>query len=172
MMSATFKEYMVKQKKTTKDILAQAAILFFSIVIVSLAVAVGGTLLGTVSLVGVILVGGYLFTMFNREYEYILTESELDIDVVYNRSRRKRVITVNLKKMDLIAAVDDERYKNEIQTKNIAKVINASDNSNDKNTYVILGETQFGISKIIISPSEDFLDEMHKQAPNKVFRRM
>lgn len=172
MMTATFKEYMVKQKKSAKDVLMQGLIVVAAVIIILLAMGMGGAIFGPIITVGVLLGAGYLFIMFSREYEYILTNEELDIDVIYNRSRRKRVTTVNLRKMTIMAAMDDANHRHEIEGRGVSKVINASDNSNDKNTYVIIGETQFGTTKIIISPSEDFLDEMFKQAPNKIFRRL
>ncbi len=172
MMQATFKEYMVKQKKSSKDVMMQTLIVVCTIVVVLLAMAIGGALLGPIITIAVLLGAGYVFSMFSREYEYILTNEELDIDVIYNRSKRKRVTTINLRKIDVMAAIDDANHRHEIEGKNVAKVINASDNSNDKNTYVIIGETQFGITKILLSPSSDFLDEMFRQSPNKIFRRM
>nr|WP_302599571.1 DUF6106 family protein [uncultured Cellulosilyticum sp.] len=172
MMQATFKEYMIKQKKSAKDITMQALIVVCAAVIILLAMTMGGAIFGPIITIAALLGAGYLFIMFSREYEYILTNEELDIDVIYNRSKRKRVTTVNLRKIDVMAAMDDANHRHEIDGKGVAKVINASDNSNDKNTYVIIGQTQFGATKIILSPSEDFLDEMFRQSPNKIFRRM
>ena len=171
MMSSTFKEYMIKQKKSPKDVLAQVGIVCVGVVAGLLALAYAGGF-GPIITLAIMVGVGYVFTMFNKEYEYILTNEELDIDIIYNRSRRKRVTTVNLRKIDVMAAMDDANHRHEIQGKNVAKVINASDNSNDQNTYVIIGQTQFGATKIIMSPSPDFFDEMHKQSPNKIFRRI
>ena len=172
MMTATFKEYMIKQKKSPKDVLMQTLIVVIAIAVILLGMIFGGALLGPIIAIIALLGAGYLFIMFSREYEYILTNEELDIDVIYNRSKRKRVTTVNLRKISIMAPMDDANHRHEIEGQGVKKVINASDNSNDQNTYVIIGDTQYGATKILISPSKDFLDEMFKQAPNKIIRRM
>ena len=172
MMTSTFKEYMIKQKKSPKDVMMQGLIVVCAVIVILLGMTFGGAIFGPIITIAALLGAGYLFIMFSREYEYILTNEELDIDVIYNRSRRKRVTTVNLRKINIMAAMDDANHRQEIEGNGIKKVINASDNSKDENTYVIIGDTQFGATKILISPSKDFLDEMFKQAPNKIIRRM
>ena len=116
-MQATFKEYMIKQKKSAKDITMQALIVVCAAVIILLAMTMGGAIFGPIITIAALLGAGYLFIMFSREYEYILTNEELDIDVIYNRSKRKRVTTVNLRKIDVMAAMDDANHRHEIDGK-------------------------------------------------------
>ncbi len=170
-MSETFKEYLIKQKKSSKDNLAQVGIIAGAIIIIMLAFTYFQGFLGTVLIVGVVFLTIVVFSSFNKEYEYILTNNELDIDVIYNQSRRKRVMTIDMKKIEVMASTKDERHQSEL-SKNY-KVVNVSDNSEDETTYVIMTQNpEMGACKVLISPNESFLTDLYKQAPNKVFKKL
>lgn len=168
-MDSVFKEYLVKQKKSSKDLLAQVGIVIGAIVLIVIVGGVGGGFFGPILMVAVLFGAGFLFTKFSKEYEYILTNNELDIDIIYSRSKRKRVTTVDMKKIQVMASIKDVNHQEEIN-KPVAKLINASDNNEGKDTYAIIADTQFGMTKVLITPNEAFLKELHRQAPNKVFK--
>jgi hypothetical protein len=94
----------------------------------------------------------------------------LDIDVIYNKSKRKRVITIDMKSIEIMASIQDTNRKDQL-TKN-AKVINASDGNNGADTYGIIVSKDSAIYKVLITPNETFLNNLHKQAPHKVFKKI
>ncbi len=168
-MSETFKEYLIKQNKSQKDTLAQMGIIIGAIMAMLASFTFIPDFIGAVVGVGIVVIAGLSFSRFNKEYEYILTNNELDIDVIYNRSRRKRVMTIDLKKIEVMANINDSRHEAEINKP--YKVINASDNVNSDITYAIMTQSpELGACKVLISPNEHFLTDMYKQAPNKVFK--
>ncbi|QEH70519.1 DUF6106 family protein [Cellulosilyticum sp. ST5] len=170
-MSETFKEYLIKQKKSSTDILAQIGLVVATIILIGVAFMLGGDFIGPILIVGILFGAGFLFSRFSREYEYILTNNELDIDVIYNRSRRKRVMTIDMKKIEIMANIKDERHQSELNKG--YKVVNVSDNSKDENTYVIMTQTPAkGACKVIFSPNEAFVNDLFRQAPNKVFKKI
>lgn len=173
-MSEVFKEYLVKQKKLLKDVIMQMMIIIGCIILSVLVLMLGTRFIGALAplVVAGIIAGAFLlFARFNKEYEYILTNNELDIDVIYNRSSRKRVITVDLKKIDSMASIKDKQYEHELNRPN-CKVINASDNAHEANTYAIITQSdKYGACKILITPNDDLLDMLFRQAPNKVHRK-
>lgn len=170
-MSDVFKEYLIKQKKSPIDILAQIGLILGAIILIGVSFVYGGEFLGPIIILGVVFGTGVLFSRFSREYEYTLTNNELDIDVIYNRSRRKRVITIDMKKIEIMANAKDERHQAELHKS--YKVINASDNSNDENTYIIMAQSPSkGACKIIFSPNETMVNDLFRQAPNKVFKKI
>lgn len=169
-MSEVFKEYLIKQKKSPKDVLVQVALCVAAFIVGSILFVVGGDFIGPLLICGIIFGTYYLFGKFNREYEYILTNNELDIDVIYNRNSRKRVLTINMKKIEIMASIKDTNHSSEINKPGL-KVINASDNTNKENTYAIITETEKnGLCKVLITPNEALLTELYKQAPNKVYK--
>lgn len=167
-MSETFKEYLIKQKKSPLDLLAQVGLVISALIIVFLLLRFGGDFIGPILIVGVVFGVGYLFAFFSKEYEYILTNNEMDIDVIYNRSRRKRLLTVDMKKIDIMASIEDKDHASDINKE--GKLINASDNAKNKNTYAIIAPQETGLLKILITPNESFLNELYKQAPSKVIK--
>lgn len=170
-MADTFKEYLIKQKKSSKDTILQAAIVIATVILVGILFVVGGSFIGPILIIAVVFGAGFLFSKFSREYEYILTNNELDIDVIYNKAKRKRVMTIDMKKIDIMASIEDQNHKADINKSN-AKLINASDNNNKGDTYAIIVQKETGLCKVLITPNESFLKELHRQAPHKVFKRM
>ena len=170
-MSEVFKEYLIKQKKSPKDVMAQAGLVVAGVVLSFILLTVAGEFIGPLLIVGVIFGIGFLFNKFNREYEYILTNNEMDIDVIYNRNSRKRVMTIDMKKIDVMASIKDDRYTSDFNRPGL-KLIDASDNEGAENTYAIIANTETnGNCKILITPNDSFLDELYKQAPNKVHKK-
>lgn len=168
-MSEVFKEYLIKQRKSPKDVLVQIGIGLAAIIIGGFIFVIGGDFVGPILICG-LLYGAYLlFSKFNKEYEYILTNNELDIDVIYNRNSRKRVMTVNMRKIEIMASIQDKDHAQDINKGN--KLINASDNANTKDTYAIIGQDdKFGAYKLLITPNEAFLQDLYKQSPLKVHK--
>ena len=89
------------------------------------------------------------------EYEYIFTNGDLDIDVIYNRSRRKRIFTTNMKDIELMAHIEDNNKAGEFhgaqETKNFSSGVNGPD------TYVFLTTHNNKRVKIIFEPNEMML---------------
>ena len=171
-MAEVFKEYLVKQQKSSTDFLAQVGIIVGAVVLAVLAFMFGGAFLGPLLVVAIVFGAAFLFSRFSKEYEYILTNNELDIDIIYNRARRKRVVTLDIKKIDVMASIKDDMRQADINKKT-EKIINASENTNKANTYAIVTTTStMGACKVLITPSETFLNDLYRQAPNKVFKKL
>ena len=169
-MSEVFKEYLIQQKKSPKDLLMQLVIILLASLLCCVVFIVLGSALGTLVDCGILYVAFFLFCRFNREYEYILTNNELDIDVIYSRNSRKRVLTIDMKKIEVMASVEDKTHA-DAMNKNY-KLYNASDNKKGADTYVIVGEAErYGTYKLMITPNESMLDDLYKQAPSKVFKK-
>lgn len=170
-MAEVFKEYLVKQKKSPKDVIMQVGLVVGAIILSLAAFVLGGEFIGPIVIIGIVFGTGFLFNKFSREYEYILTNNELDVDVVFNRASRKRVITINMKKIDMMASIKDEKHLSEINKPGY-KVINASANTNEADTYAIITQSEkHGACKVLITPNDVLLDHLYKQAPNKVFKK-
>lgn len=170
-MAEVFKEYLIKQKKSPQDMLVQVGLVVGAIILSIIAFMLGGDFIGPLVIVGIVFGTGFLFNKFNREYEYILTNNELDIDVVYNRSSRKRIMTINMRKIEIMASIKDERYASELNKAGL-KVINASENTNEANTYAIVTQSEKeGACKVLITPNQSMLEDLYRQAPNKVFKK-
>ena len=100
------------------------------------------------------------------EYEYLYLDKELIVDKVMARSRRKRVATYSVDRMEIFAPVTSYHlgnYKNrnvKVKDYSIGEVLKP-----DKR-YVMYYE---GGEKIILSPSEEMVKALKNVAPRKVF---
>ena len=133
MLDDVYMEYLIKRKKDAKQIaiivLIIAAAAFVSLALFFLmfgfAYASVDPQTGTSSFgsfifgIGLVLMafawyGAYLLiTMQNIEYEYILTNSEMDIDKVMSKRGRKSFVSFNFKDIIICAAVEDNEHKHE-----------------------------------------------------------
>ncbi len=167
-MADIYKEYRIVQTKTAKDTMFTALLWIAGIALMIAEIVFAGPGLG---LILALLTGwgAYTLTTFmNKEYEYILTNNELDIDVIYNKSSRKSKFTIDLKKIDIMAKVNDDLYTHELGKPGYT-VFNAATNRAEDTTYAIMLENDsMGKKKILISPPEELVMEMYKQSPSKI----
>ena len=107
-----FKEFIVKKEIGTRE---RLSILFIMVGAVALGFSFIGLLLGTaLRSISVILAlgcgwGGWkLVTKFFVEYEYALTNKDLDIDKITNQASRKRLCTVDMTKVTEYGRIDED----------------------------------------------------------------
>jgi hypothetical protein len=97
----------------------------------------------------------YLMGFLKVEYEYIFTNGELDIDVIYNRSRRKRMFSSHVNKFEIMAHVQD---MNQAGSFNSAQVTHDySSGQVGADTYAFLVSKDGKQQKIIFEPNEKML---------------
>ena len=168
-MGDVFKEQLVKRAANTKSRSIKALIIgvtFVLVLAVTIFLGQFGTILGML-----ILFGAYwLLSTQNLEYEYILTNSELDIDVIYNRVRRKRGFSVDIKKIDLMAhALDKEQLPN-FKAAEITKDYSAG--AVNENTYYFIVNLGGKKTKVIFDPDENMLGAMGSlMSPRKLIKK-
>ncbi len=155
-----FTENIVKRKKDAKDIVL-SAIIVVGALLVFLILCYIGLLTGLMQILFLFacgaLWGAYiLLGKLSIEYEYIVTNGEMDIDKIMQRRKRKRIITIKPKNIRSIEPLrpDNSSYK---QVLDVSK--------NDKNaadTYMLITEDNI---KIIFNPSEKMLKIFAKFRP-------
>jgi len=153
-MNDVYKEQMVKQVPTTKDKMLQAGAIALGLLILFLAM----TFAPQFFLFAVAAVGFgvyYLFGMLSREYEYILTNGDLDVDCIYGKSRRKRLFTGELKSIEMMAHVDDMGYESVFKNAVVRK--DCSDGKPSANTYKFAAPYKGKLIFIVFTPNDEML---------------
>lgn len=163
-MSDTFLEYLIKKKTTPKDILLKVLIVFAGITIALLLFMFSG-LLGMFSMFGYlaavgVLYGMYrLFTMLNVEYEYVLTNGDLDIDKIINRNSRKRLLSVKCSVFEAFGKYNPaEHQSKQYQT----RMIVCSAPEDPDVWYAVFGHQKHGRTLLVFNASEQMLAELKK----------
>lgn len=163
-MSDTYVECLVKAKQS-------GAAKFFKGALIALTAVfcVGMLVVGTISLVLAVAcgVGAYFVSLYtDLEYEYLYLDRELVVDKVMAKSKRKRVATYSVDRIEILAPVKSyhlDSYKN--------RNVKANDYSVGEELQPDLRYVMFyeGGQKILLSPSEDLVKAMKSVAPRKVF---
>ena len=155
--NSVFKEQIVKRKPTTMDALKRVGLIVAVLVITVLAFAVIPAIAPFIMIaagIGAWFCMGYL----RKEYEYAFTDGELDIDVIYNRSRRKRVFTAKVNDFEIMAHVEDKMRTSEFQS--AVEVYDYSSGEVNNDTYAFLLNYKGKRTKFIIEPNAVMLKAM------------
>lgn len=173
-MMDDFVELLVKKKNTGSDIFLKVLIVLGAIILSLLLFMLSATVqfIGFILfllIAGVIYGSWLLIISFNVEYEYIVTNGEMDIDKITAKRRRKRLITVNFKDIDIMAPVNGD-HKNECKNQSVQKTIEAAAELDAKDTYFIIARhKKFGLVRILFTPDERIIKSAKLASPRKVF---
>jgi hypothetical protein len=172
-MGDVFKEQIVKRLPTSidrmKKICLIAAAAMLSVILLGMPIAAP---IGSFSLLIVFAIwfGVYYFLSFLKvEYEYSFTNGSLDIDVIYAKSRRKRLFTGDVKDFEIMSRTDSKEKMAEFSRAEVT--LDYSSHSPDALTYAFLTRHKGRIIKIIIQPNDMMLQAFATVlSPRKFFR--
>jgi len=122
-----------------------------------------------------LLIGGAIFAVLTYfvglyteiEYEYLYVDRQLSVDKVLNRSRRKKVASYEIERMEILAPFNSyhlDSYKN--RTADVKDYSSGIINQPDTR-YVMFYD---GTKKIIFEPSAEMVKAIATIAPRKVFK--
>lgn len=164
----TFKEQLVRKMPDKNDQIKKILIIFATCV---LAVICFLILFGSVySFIGILLAAGvvyggyYLLTSFLVEYEYILTNGDIDIDKITAQRSRKRLATI-----DLATATEFGEADGSLSISPNETLIKADANDpNQRNYYVRANHKSLGAVVMIFTPTEEMLELVKGSLPRKL----
>jgi len=153
-MGDVFKEQLVKRKPTFRDTVLKVCLgILAAIIGLSSFVFLGH--FGMLVVFGLVFGVKYLVGFLNVEYEYIFTNGELDIDIIYDQSRRKRVFTAQAKQFEIMAHIDDKNHEGTFNSAQETRDYSGGVPGPD--TYVFLTVHEGKKLKVIIEPNEKML---------------
>ena len=113
----------------------------------------------------------FLLKFSNKiEYEYALTNGDLDVDKIWGQSIRKRQFTVNCKDFEFLTPVS-KATPNEMTNKSYKTIIDACSYVTSPNSYVTAFQhDKLGYTRLVFEPTEKMLDAFRVYIPNKMKR--
>jgi len=163
-------EYIVKRKKSTRDHLYIAGIILLTGVFIlylfpELTVplpmlasfwfpASAGAVYGAYRWIG----------RFNIEYEYILTNGELDVDRIISRRSRKRLLNINCRQFERVAPCRENDKSGGTVHENLDYSISPADQTTYFATYMKSGKR----TRLLFNPSPKMLEQFKMFLPGKV----
>ena len=165
-MSDLYSELLVKKESTAQD-----AIIKYGLIVLTVLAVFAGLFITPLSLIVAIALGVACYFVIPRtdlEYEYLFVNGEFDIDMVMAKSKRKKVMSMNLSEVDLIAPLDSHRmdYYN---GNSRMKTLDYSSGNPQHKRFAVITKNGGENSKIIIEPDEQMAQAIKNSAPSKVF---
>lgn len=163
----SFLEKIVVRKKTAKDYLIMTGAIFGGMV---LFFAV--QMIPFLSSFFIIIVAAIAYLIYqviiarNIEFEYIVTNGDLDIDKIIARRRRKRIFSANCKDFDIITKL--KGGYNDRRISNVNKRIEAMSSIDSDNVYLITLAYKGEKTVVLFEPDERMLKAFKFYIPRKV----
>ena len=163
-----FLEKIVKRKKTALDTAIIGGIVVLSLLLIMITSSF--KVLQSFSLFIIVAIG-YICYMFIRsrsiEYEYIVTNGDLDIDMITAQRKRKRIFSGNCKDFDVVAKLTSGQYDHYMQS--IKKRILAISSMESKDVYFASLIKDGQKTLVFFEPHAKMIESFKKYIPRKVF---
>ena len=170
-MQDMYAEYIVKKRADIKTSLLKLLIILASAILMYLAIMLTqtfGLIFIMPACVAIIAWLGYrAFLMLSIEYEYIVTNGELDIDRIFARRGRKRLINVKTNAYELIAPYDDE-HRSAYDEGEFAKTVDARSAPDAEAWFVLANVRDVGRVRILFEPTPKMLTIFSEYLPRQM----
>ena len=161
----TFFEQIVRIKKSGSTL---ALVIFIWFLAISVAAFLFFfPLLGALTaivIIGILYGAWWLTTKFNVEYEYIVTNEDMDVDKIINKSSRKRLASITLSKVERVEKFNPALIQN-VKKESLLFACG----QNDPNAYLIVTSPDDSkVNYIVFSPNEKLQAAIKKSLPKFV----
>ena len=148
----------IHKRKTNGTAFFLKALLVLGCMLLCPVVLILGQQLGLLLAAGVIYGAYLLWRRLDREYEYIFTDGELDIDVVYGKQSRRRMITIKPSQVVVMGPAKTlcQSWQKDITIK---KKLDFSDGDRE-NAYVLVVDSNQLKKLILFSPTSHLVESM------------
>lgn len=147
-----YNEQLVKKANETIDVVKRVLIIAGTVLLTFLCIFAAltfGFLPLIVIVFGVFYLSWYLMTGTSVEYEYIVTNNDMDIDKIVGQRKRKRLITIKLN------TVSEWGEYTEGKSYNADATVMASDATGIGTWYLLAKHDKFGEVMVIFTPTEE-----------------
>lgn len=162
-MTEYFIEQLVKRSVTIGTTVKKVGLIALTIIAFLISPLLSA--FGPLVIVALIMLDIFLFKRMDIEYEYAFFNGDFDIDKVMGKESRKRLFSVNLKDVDVIAPSGSQ----EVLGYERLKAINYSTCTPGNKTYELVTLQGSEKVRVIFEPNEKMLNAMKDLAPRKVF---
>ncbi len=148
----TFFEQIVRKKKTIGELAIIAAVVLMALVLCAISFLFLGSL-GMVLIIGVLYGAWWLLTAQNKEFEYCVTNGDIDIDLIVAKRKRKRIVSVAGRKVERLLP-----YEGAINARDFQRVVTAAPSANEPGLwYFTYRSKKNGHTLVIFQPDERVL---------------
>lgn len=167
-----FFEQLYKRHKQAKDYAVQALIFFGCVALSGVAYllisiifsGIFGSTLGILAIIGIVWVGYKQFMRFDREFEYSYLDGDFDVDCIYTKTERKRMLSFKTKDFEIFGEYSPEvaeRLKN-MKFNSKFDFFSYDKKSENKKCYAVLNARGIGRTLILFEPKAEILSDMQR----------
>ncbi len=163
----SFVEQLVKKKKSAGQILAIIGIVIAAVFLLALSILFIGVVgaFAAFVIVGVFYGAWYLLTAQNIEYEYCVTNGDIDIDRIVAQRKRQRIVSVSGKKIESAGRYVPEKWTGRPMDRT---VIAAPSDREDNLYYFTYHSKKRGHTLVVFQPDDRVKDSFYEGLPKLV----
>ena len=184
MMEDIYLEYIIKKRNTGVQQALIALVVAGGIavslallaVIYGFALYLSGTPYGSFTFsIGLVIIallwyGVYLIIgMQNIEYEYILTNSEMDIDKIMSKKGRKHIVSFDFKEVTICASVTDKFHNQDYKNVTPEKVYDLVGDRSMGNVYYVDFSEENTTVRVLFQPTHKMISSARRYNPRNIF---
>jgi|LSQX01.1.fsa_nt_gb hypothetical protein len=144
-----FIERIIRKKPDYADYLIVFGTILITFAVAFIIMSLAGVLyfgIGLAAVIAIAYIAYRIITSRNVEFEYALTNGDLDIDKIIAKRKRKRLFSGSCRQFEIMAKVSSEKHDE--ATKGMLTKINAASSMNSENTYFFIAH--YDKRKIIV----------------------
>ncbi|MFQ8690181.1 MAG: DUF6106 family protein [Blautia sp.] len=166
-MGDLYAECLVKREKSGRDIMVKGGCVA-GVVLLVLAGMFLFPLFLIIAVIAAVLAYLFVFPRTDVEYEYLYVNGEMDVDMIFSKSKRKKAGVIQMDQVDLVAPLHSHRldYYN---SNTRMKVVDYSSGDDQHRRYGMVARLGQETCKVILEPDDNLGQLMIKSAPSKVF---
>lgn len=165
-MNEAYAEWLVKRKTSALAIGLKAVMIVLCVFALFIAIS---PVFGIFGMIILLAVGAAAFLVFRNsevEYEYLYVTSQLTIDRIYGRAKRKKAWESSMDEIKIIAPTGSYLLKDH-ETSNM-KIMDFSSHMPGAKTYTLISQSGSESTKVIFEPNDKMLHCFKMTAPRKV----
>ena len=165
-MNDTYCETIIKCKMGSKALMGRMLAVIMSAVTLLICLMIV-PIFGLIAAFFLVWLDIVVFRNTDIEYEYQYVSGDLDIDVIYGKTKRKKAQRFDMRKIEVFAPVNSDKLSS-YRGDNI-KVMDYSSGYMDRKRYAFVITLEGGqTAKVIFEPTEKMVDAVKYVAPSKV----
>lgn len=155
-------EQLVQKKRTGADLAKKILISVGAVLIATFFMILAMQGMFTMVIFAVLVLGGgvWLMSGFGIEYEYIITNNEMDIDKIIGRRKRKRLITVDISRAEEFTPYPPKEDITADAT------VHAYTGAETDAYCLVVNHSDYGKIKLIFNPNEKMREAIMQEIPN------
>lgn len=165
----TFIEKIVAKKRNATDGLVTAGIVLGSLILIFIIMNVQVLAqlgIGLFLTVGIIYLAYRFITSRNVEFEYVVTNGDLDIDRIVARRKRKRIFSASCKEFDVVARVSSSGFAQAAQ--NVKTKIDATSSPASPDAFYVTLNYKGDRTMVLFEPDQRMLNNFKTFIPRKI----